>query len=190
MRKLAGRPTCQTGHSTRLLPTARIYNIGGPNSRIAIGSNSIIAGELLVFPHGGRIVVGNWCFIGPGTRLWSGASIRIGDRVLIAHNVNIFDNLTHPLDAAARHAQFKAIANGGHPLQPELDDVPVVIGDDAWIGASAIVLKGISVGRAAVVAAGSVVTRDVPAYAVVAGNPARVIRNLDSEASVAPSPGA
>ena len=189
-RRVLGRPTCETGESTRLLPSARIYNIGGPTSRISIGRHSMVAGELLVFPHGGRIVVGDWCFIGPGTRLWSGASITVGNRVLIAHDVNIFDNLTHPLNAEARHEHFKAISSSGHPMNPGLADAPVTIGDDAWIGAGAIILKGITIGPAAVVAAGSVVTCDVPANAVVAGNPARVIRDLATGVPAITSSGA
>ena len=53
--------------------------------------------------------VGEWCYVGEGTRIWSAASIEIGNRVLISHSVNIFDSLTHPLQAAARHEQVKQI---------------------------------------------------------------------------------
>ena len=61
-------------------------------------------------------------------------------------------------------------------LQGKTEDDPIVIGDDVWIGARAIILPGVHIGRGAIVSAGAVVTDDVPEYAIVAGNPARVIK--------------
>ena len=135
----------------------------------------------MIFAHGGRISVGEWCYVGVGTRIWSGASIDIGDRVLISHSVNIFDNLTHPIRASERHAQARQIFTTGHPRDIWLDDKPIKIGDDAWIGACAIVMRGVTVGRGGIVAAGAVVTKDVPAYSIVAGNPAVVVRELSPD---------
>lgn len=177
-RRLAGRATCTLGRGAVLLPSARVLNASGRSDRIAIGAHSLIQGELFVFAHGGRICIGESCFVGPGTRVWSASSIEIGDRVLISHNVNVFDSLTHPLSPRKRHAQFQSIASRGHPKSIELDEEPVRIGDDAWVGAGAIILKGVSIGPRAVVGAGAVVTHDVPAATIVAGNPARPIRPL------------
>ncbi len=102
----------------------------------------------------------------------------IGDRVLISHNVNIFDSLTHPVNARGRHDQFRAILTSGHPKKIDLGEQAVTIGADAWIGANSIILRGVTVGTGGIVGAGSVVTKDVPAYTIVAGNPARPIREL------------
>jgi acetyltransferase-like isoleucine patch superfamily enzyme len=179
--RILGRGGFQAGDGTTLAGSARIIDTGGRGgTRIHIGCRSHIEGELLVFAHGGEIDVGDWCFIGPGTRIWSGASIKIGNRVMISHNVNIFDNLTHPLAPAQRHLHFRRIMEHGHPRDFELGDRPVVIEDDAWIAASATILRGVRIGQGAIVGAGAVVTRDVPSMAVVAGNPARVVRRLDS----------
>jgi acetyltransferase-like isoleucine patch superfamily enzyme len=163
-----------------LLSAARILNASGVSDRIRIGRYSLVAGELFVFGHGGEISIGQSCFIGPGTRLWSAVQIRVGDRVLISHNVNIFDSLTHPLSPRLRHLQFNEIASTGHPRSIELDENPVSIADDAWIGAGATILKGVSIGACAVVGAGAVVTHDVPAATIVAGNPAVRIRELSA----------
>jgi acetyltransferase-like isoleucine patch superfamily enzyme len=162
--------------------TARIRNIRGNSDYIAIGANSVIRGELMTFGHGGEIRIGEWCYVGEGTRIWSAGSIEIGNRVLISHSANVFDNLTHPLDAAERHQQVRQIFRSGHPRNISLDERPVKICDDAWIGAGAIILGGVTVGEGGVVAAGAVVTKDVLPYSIVAGNPAEFIRKLPSNA--------
>lgn len=179
LQRILGRATCVIDPTARLTVAARIRNAIGHSENIMVGSGSIIAGELLVFAHGGVIRIGEHCYVGESSRLWSAASIRVGDRVLISHGVNIFDSLTHPISPTARHAQFRSIAREGHPREIDLGERPVSIDDDAWIGAGAIVLRGVEIGRGAVVAAGSVVTHAVPAFTIVGGNPARVIRELD-----------
>jgi acetyltransferase-like isoleucine patch superfamily enzyme len=180
LRRLLGRPTCSAHASAQLHRSARIINIGGHDDLIRIGAHSVIRGELLVFAHGGAIEIGDWCYIGEGTRIWSGSRVRVGRRVMIAHNVNIFDNLTHPLLPEQRHAHFRAITTAGHPRDIDLGDRPVVIEDDAWIGAGAMVLRGVTVGYGAVVAAGAVLTHDLEPLCIAAGNPARVVRRLEA----------
>lgn len=178
LRRLAGKPTCEKHPTARIGPEARIINVGKDSALIKIGAGSIVDGDLLTFAHGGRISVGEWCYIGEGSRLWSAVHIDIGDRVMISHNVNIFDNLTHPVDPVLRHRHFRVIATTGHPQQIDLGELPIRIEDDVWIAAGAMVLRGVTVGKAAIVGAGAVVTHDVPPFAVVVGNPARVIRYL------------
>lgn len=182
VQRILGRGVFETGSGTTLARSARLIDTGrSGGKRIRIGCHSRIEGELLVFAHGGEITIGDWCFIGPGTRIWSGASIKIGNRVMISHNVNIFDSLTHPLDPAQRHLHFRRIMEHGHPRDIELDDRPVVLEDDVWVAASATILRGVRLGHGAIVGAAAVVTRDVPPMTVVAGNPARIIRHLDSK---------
>ena len=179
LQRLRGRPGFQLAAGSRLGVWARILNLSGGPERIRIGTGCMIRGELFTFAHGGEIEVGNWCYVGDGSRIWSASRITIGDRVLIAHNVNVFDSLTHPVDALRRHAHFRAIMQQGHPKAIDLDERPVCIGSDVWIGAGASILRGVRVGRGAIVGAGSVVTRDVPDWCIVAGNPARVVRQLE-----------
>ncbi len=176
--RLRNKPTCSLGARSKLLKSAKIRNIRGVQNCIKIGSDSVIAGELLVFRHGGSIDIGEWCYIGEDSRIWSSISISIGDRVLVSHNVNVFDSLTHPVRKKERHLHFKSIMQTGHPEVLDLSENPVVIEDDVWIGANASILRGVHISTGAIIGAGSVVTKDVPPYTIVAGNPARIIREL------------
>jgi acetyltransferase-like isoleucine patch superfamily enzyme len=178
--RIAGRATCLREAGVRVAQRARILNAGGDSRNIRIGSHSVIEGELFVFGRG-KISLGEWCYVGPATRVWSAREIKIGNRVLISHGVNIFDNLTHPLSPAARHRQFKAIVMSGHPRDFSLDERAIIIADDAWIGAGATILRGVTVGARAIVGAGAIVTRDVPSESIVGGNPATVIRTLSAK---------
>ena len=178
LKSIVGKPTCIRHRAARLYASARIVNMGGASSLIRVGAHTAIRGELLVFPQGGEITIGDWGYVGEGTRIWSAARISIGNRVLVSHNVTILDSLTHPIDALERHRQVRAILTQGHPYDVDLGARAISIGDDAWVGAGAIVLRGVRIGRGAIVGAGSVVTHDVPDWTVVAGNPARAIRKL------------
>lgn len=178
--RLRGRPTAIIDPDVRLLRSADIINMGDSSADIVIGSGTIVRGELVRLAHGGHIQIGKECFIGSGARIWSGCAITIGNNCLIAHNVNIFDNLTHPIDFVERRVHFAEISHVGHPKKVNLQDKPVIIGDDVWIGAYSLVMKGVVIGDRAIIAAGSVVTRDVDADALVGGNPAKLIRTIDS----------
>jgi acetyltransferase-like isoleucine patch superfamily enzyme len=181
IQRLIGRATCRLEPNAKLSRTARIRNVFGDSERIVVGKHTLVQGELMVFAHGGRLVIGEWCYVGESSRIWSATSITIGDRVLISHSVNIFDSLTHPIRAAERHEQARQILTQGHPRKISLDESPVKICDDAWIGAGAIVLRGVTVGQGGVVAAGAVVTKDVLPYSIVAGNPAVFVRELSPD---------
>jgi acetyltransferase-like isoleucine patch superfamily enzyme len=181
IQRLIGRATCRLEPNAKLSRTARIRNVFGDSERIVVGKHTLVQGELMVFAHGGRLVIGEWCYVGESSRIWSATSITIGDRVLISHSVNIFDSLTHPIRAAERHEQARQILTQGHPRKISLDESPVKICDDAWIGAGAIVLRGVTVGKGGVVAAGAVVTKDVLPYSIVAGNPAVLVRELSPD---------
>jgi len=114
--------------------------------------------------YGSHIRIGARVFASCGLVALDVAPITIGDDVQIGPNVQLLTP-THPLDPDLRRAKWEAAE-------------PIVIKSNAWLGGGAIVLPGVAVGENAVVGAGAVVTRDVPANAVVAGNPARVIRSL------------
>jgi len=164
---------------SKYYPTAKVFNLRNTKSEITVGANSHILGELLTFAHAGSIEIGDYCYIGENSRIWSAQKIKIGNRVLISHNVNVHDCDGHPVDPIARHKHFIQIVNSGHPKAfSEMPSSPVVIGDDAWIGFNASILKGVTIGRGAIIGAGSVVTCNVPESVIFAGNPAKFIRKV------------
>ena len=173
---------CICGRSSVIHPEAIIQDENGRGT-IVIGESTHIRGRLVTYPYGGKITIGDWCYVGENTNIWSSSSIHIGDYVLIAHCVSIFDDNTHPVDYKLRREHIRSIYTGSSffPMNDCLVSRPVVIKDDAWIGCNAIILKGVTIGAGAIVAAGSVVTKDVPDFSMVAGNPAAVIRYLGSK---------
>jgi acetyltransferase-like isoleucine patch superfamily enzyme len=101
--------------------------------------------------------------------------IQIGRAVVISYNVTVADSDFHPLDPRQRRRD--AVANspsGDRSQRPEIEARPVTVGDGAWIGIGAIILKGVTIGEDARVRAGSIVVHDVPGGATVGGNPAVV----------------
>src|SRR5712691_10918907 len=174
-----GRHCAIIDPTSTMHPTAVIQNILGKPEAIVVGPHTHVRGELLTFWNSGQIRIGKWCYIGEGARIWSQASVSIGDYVLIAHLVDVHDTNSHPIDWQERRLDSQAILSGGDYRTPtQTLSAPVVIEDDVWIGFKASVMKGVTIGRGAIVSAGAVVTKDVEPWTVVAGNPARVIRQL------------
>lgn len=150
--------------------------------QITFGDNTWMYGTINTFPHNNdcKVNIGSDCYIGDQTRIWAAKKVVIGNRVLIAHNVNIFDTTTHPIDKKIRAEHELIVKTKGMP-EAQYDTIyetPVTIGDDVWIGCNSIVLRGVTIGEGAIVSAGSVVTKDVPPNTMVAGNPAVVVKQL------------
>lgn len=181
-------PCAECASNVTLHPESRIENLSKNAGAIRIGKHSHLRGELLTFWNAGEISIGEWCYIGHSSRVWSQASITIGNHVLIAHLVDIHDTDSHPIDWENRRLDAQSILSGRGYLTPtQTISLPVVIEDDVWIGFKSTILKGVRIGRGAIIASASVVTKDVPPFTVVAGNPARVIRQLEP---VGKNPGA
>ncbi|MFZ6693391.1 acyltransferase [Undibacterium sp. SXout20W] len=163
------RGACLSKATTRFPKTSSVINNSKSIEAISIGEHSVVAGELLVYADGGQIQIGDYCFVGPGTRVWSGECISIGNRVLISHNVNIYDCPSHSLSASERHAHFLEATLGKRANIGNLKKEPVFIEDDAWIGSGAMIMRGVRIGKGAIVAAGAIVSKDVPSYTIVGG---------------------
>jgi acetyltransferase-like isoleucine patch superfamily enzyme len=118
--------------------------------------------------EGGRIHIGNYCLISPGVRISAALEVTIGDSCMIAHSAYITDSDWHDI--------YDRVS-GGKPL-------PVKIGNNVWIGDSAIICKGVTIGDNSIIGAGAVVVRDIPPNSVAAGNPAGVVKQLDSHIKI------
>lgn len=137
-----------------------VFNSSPLSNLVGLGQRMI-----MVARYGGKLSIGECCQIS-GSTLYAMQEITIGKRVFIGGNCKIIDNDFHPLQASKRL-----------PQKPEdIRKRPIRIGDECFIGANSIILKGTILGRNCVVGAGSVVSGIWPDNSIIAGNPARLVR--------------
>lgn len=143
-------------------------NVG---DEVTIGGNStfVVSYKARENP---TISIGNKVYLGYETFLSCAESITIGNNVRIAEGCRIFDNNNHPIDPGARTANA--------PIGDQ-DIAPVILEDETWIGSHSTILKGVTIGRGSVVATGSVVSKSVPPLTVVAGNPAKIVKEIRTQ---------
>jgi len=159
-----------------------------PRHYVLVGAESQIGGTF-VFERGlGQITIGDRSSIGGGTMFvcTQDAGIHVGSNVMISWNVTIMDSNSHSIDPNIRlNDAFDWLAGvevgrmGHFKDWSCVESAPVHIGDGAWIGFGSSIMKGVTIGEGAVIASNSVVTKDVPAGAIVGGNPAKIIRLAD-----------
>jgi len=174
--ELVGR----TVHARAQFGEARVPQVP-PGAAVHLGADSILCGRLM-FHRPGVFRLGPRSYVGPGTELRITTAIDIGADVMISWGCTLIDTDMHSLCFEER-AQDVLIEGGraGPGVAKDWSNVrcaPIRIGDRVWIGMRVIVLPGVSLGDGCVIGAGSVVTRDVPAWSLAAGNPARVVRSL------------
>lgn len=151
---------------------------------VSIGNDSIVNGNYVIENEYGRITIGDRTFMGGGLFI-SVRGISIGNDVMFSWGCTVMDNDAHSLNWHDRISDVvdwkKGLVEnlvGKYKNWENVESAPVKIGDKCWIGFNVIILKGVTIGEGAVVAAGSVVTKDVAPYTLVGGNPARHIRDL------------
>lgn len=131
---------------------------------IEIGSDTELLNGVLILTYGGNIKIGDSCSINPYTVLYGHGNLTIGNNVLIAGHCLIIP-ANHNFDDISMPISKQGLTKKG-----------IVIEDDVWIGSGCRILDGVRIGKGAVVAAGAVVNKDVPSFAVVGGVPARIIK--------------
>lgn len=158
----------------------------GPHTRVSLADgakkeNAIIEDNCWVFGQfwiqtNGKVIMKHHSKIGTGTIIKSIDLVEIGAYTAIGDNVMIVDNNNHPLSPEFRKQMRLTDINGKMRLWKHSIHAPIIIGENCWIGENARICKGVKIGDNAVVAANSVVTKDVPANAVAAGNPAKIVK--------------
>lgn len=130
--------------------------------------------------------VGEGCYIEPPFNSnWGGRHVHLGNNVYANFNLTCVDDTHIYVGNDVMFGPNVTLATAGHPILPELRkkayqyNMPIHIGNGCWLGAGVIVLPGVSIGENAVIGAGSVVTKDIPANVVAVGNPCRVLRQIN-----------
>ncbi len=154
-----------------------IYKIH-PSSEVLTGENCLIEGVLTTYTENSKIRLGKGVFIGKNSIVGCALSIEIGNNVLISFDCVIQDSDTHSTDYLRRRNDTTDWLNGTKDWN-NIPSKPITIGNDAWIGARSNILKGIYIGAGAIIGAGSVVTKNVDAFTIVAGNPAKFIKAIE-----------
>jgi acetyltransferase-like isoleucine patch superfamily enzyme len=152
---------------------------GASGCRLTIGEDCFIRDKIAFERSGARLSIGDRTFLGNGL-IAIAESVEIGNDVMFAWGVTVVDHDSHSLRFSERQGDTQRW------LRKEKDWSTVNIAgvrieDKVWIGFNASVLKGVTVGEGAIVGAGSVVTKSVPPWTVVAGNPARLVREIGAD---------
>ena len=169
------------GKNIQFLPSSKCINSGAKNN-IKLGNNGCCFCYLQAL-YGGKITIGNNFYIGSGTVIQSKQNITIGDNVIISNNVLIVDNNNHPVEPQKRLEMSLCDDYMTDSLWTweTAASKPICIENNTWIGRDSVIMKGVRIGEGAIVGLRSVVTKDVPPYTVVAGNPAKVVKILKQE---------
>ena len=146
---------------------------------LKVGNNVTIRSATLATEENAFIEIGDFTFISNAS-IACHERISIGNYVCIAGGVNIVDTDFHPLTPADRMGDTIALSPAGNKdFRPAFISQPIIIEDEVWIGTNATILKGVRIGKGAIIQPGSVVVKDVNAGAIMAGNPAKEIKKIN-----------
>lgn len=148
---------------------------GSMPTDIQLGKRVIMQGTL-ISGNGGKIIMGNYSQLGVNSKILSANKVVVGDYTAIAMDVIVCDNNNHPINPYDRMILRKTLPNSPERSWKYADSAPIIIGKNCWIGQCSRICKGVTIGDGSIIAANSVVTKDVPANCIVAGNPAKVVK--------------
>lgn len=174
------RKNAVLGENIKFCHSGGCKNLSGNPQNIKIGGNSFIMGSLYASENG-RLDIGDHFYLGNNSLIGSEKSIKIGRCVIISNDVRIYDNNNHPTSPKAREIMSLNGFSNDNWSWKHAESAPVVIEDNVWIGQYSTILKGVTIGKGAIVATRAVVTKDVPPYTIVAGNPAKVVKKIQYE---------
>lgn len=153
-------------------------SVDASTNGLHLGPGSLLRGAVTFARDGACLSVGGNSAVNGQTLFSIADHIHIGSDVLISFECMLMDHDGHALAPALRAKDLPDLLAGRPKSWEVVKSAPITIEDSAWIGARAIILKGVCVGRGAVVAAGAVVHKSVPPFTIVAGNPACVVGRI------------
>lgn len=155
-------------------------------NRLRIGGKCLIGAKFIFETNEGRVEIGDRVYIGASTIICK-SNIQFGNDILVAWGVMFYDHDSHSIDHLERQADIRQVLLDYNEFKGNflarknwsvVNSSPIVVQDNVWIGMDSLILKGVTIGEGAIVAARSVVTKDVPPFTIVAGNPAKVVKEL------------
>ena len=167
------------GFRYNIMPSAKIlFNDGSSAGDIELGEYVTIYGTIHS-QSGGKVQMGDYTRLGNNSIIRSVEKVQIGSYTAIADNVVIADNGNHPIDPVFRRKMKEDMLDGPMRLWKNAEHAPVIIGENVWICENVRINRGVTIGDNSIIAAGAVVTHDVPANVIVGGLPAKIIKYIE-----------
>lgn len=176
-RAINSRVTCHSERYNFEIGSHVILNDGSTKRDIQLGEFVTIYGTLQS-QSGGKIFMGDFTRLGKNSIIRCVESVIVGSDTAIADNVVISDNGNHPIDPVFRRKMKEDALDGPMRLWKNSEHAPVVIGENVWVCEGVRINRGVTIGDNSIIAAGAIVTKDVPPNVIVAGIPAKVIKNI------------
>lgn len=148
---------------------------GATAKNVTLCDHSEMFGSIIVSKNG-KVVMQEWSKLGGGSVIEAVNQVVIGKDTAIGVNVTIRDNNSHPISPNYRRHMRHTSHDSIERSNTRSVSAPIFIGENVWIGECSRICKGVSIGDNSIIAAGSVVTKNVPANAIVAGNPAKIVK--------------
>ena len=163
-----------TGHSFYKGAAVTLHD-GSTKEDIILHDHSEVWGRVTSINHG-KIIFHDWAKLGTRSTIEAVNWVEIGEDCEISYDVVISDNNSHPINTVDRKYYHRTPHGSDERSHKHSISAPIFIGDNVWIGQRARICKGVTIGNNAIIAANSVVTHNVPANAIAAGNPAKIVR--------------
>lgn len=176
-----GRKVMFKGTRYNIMPEAVVlFADGSRREDIELGEYVTLYGTIFSQSHG-KVIMGDNTRLGRGSIIRCVEKVIVGSYTAIADNVVITDNGSHPIDPVFRRKMKLDTLGGDMRMWKHSEHAPIVIGENVWVGENSRIQRGVTIGDNAIIAAGAIVTKNVPANSIVAGIPAKVIKMIDVE---------